>query len=98
MVGTSYAKAIRKNRIRQHLSQQFLAESIGITRQAVSQFENGRCTFSDLTIRRLNDVLNIACDFKTKNKSRRFVFRHYMISLLFLCFALMGMLLCRLMF
>lgn len=98
MVETSYAKMIRKKRIRQNISQQLLAESIGITRQAVSQFENGHCTISDITFQRLTDVLNISCGSKIKNKPRRFVFRHYMLSLLFLCFMLMGALLCRLAF
>lgn len=40
-VRTTLAQKLRENRIRCKMSQEFVAEAVGVTRQAVSKWENG---------------------------------------------------------
>ena len=40
-VAKSLGEALKKNRIRCQMTQEFVAETIGVSRQAVSKWENG---------------------------------------------------------
>ena len=41
MVRTSLGEKLRENRVRCKMSQEFVAEAVGVSRQAVSKWENG---------------------------------------------------------
>lgn len=51
-------KIIRKYRLRQNMSQQDLADALGVSRQAISQFERGIATPSRATLNRMALVFN----------------------------------------
>ena len=41
IIGTSLGEVLKENRIRCKMTQEFVSESIGVSRQAVSKWENG---------------------------------------------------------
>lgn len=86
---SNYYVTIKQARRDQNISQQLLADEIGITRQAISQFENGLCSLSTDTIRKMenlfgiDEILSKNCNYSLKN------IRYFLLSFsMFLLFIL----------
>ena len=89
---SNYYITIKQARVDQNISQQFLADEIGVSRQAISQFENGLCSLSSTTIRKMEILFGIS-EVLIKNRSasinnvKNFLFSFSMLLLVFLSLA-----------
>lgn len=63
----SLAELLRENRIRCKMTQEFVAETIGVSRQAVSKWENGTTDPSTSNLIALAKLYNISAEELLKN-------------------------------
>lgn len=81
-----FAKIIKNTRKNKNYSQQDIADLVGITRQAISQFENGTCLLSSKTINNIFKILDI--DKSTLKKKRKFNYERFITHFIFFSLAL----------
>lgn len=60
MVCKSLGEALKENRIRCHMTQEFVAERLGVSRQAVSKWENGTSDPSTSNLLALAELYGIS--------------------------------------
>lgn len=58
----SLSEALRENRMRLKMTQEFVAEAIGVSRQAVSKWENGTSEPSTSNLLALADLYGISAE------------------------------------
>lgn len=76
-----FAKIIKDTRKSKNYSQQDIANLVGITRQAISQFENGNCLLSSKTINNIFKILDI--DKSTLKNKRKFNYERCVTHFIF---------------
>lgn len=60
MVCKSLGEALKENRIRCHMTQEFVAERLGVSRQAVSKWENGTSDPSTSNLLALAELYDVS--------------------------------------
>lgn len=70
-VARSLAEALRESRIRCKMTQEFVAETIGVSRQAVSKWENGSADPSTSNLLALAKLYGISAEELLKSVSGR---------------------------
>jgi len=67
----SLADVLKENRMRCKMTQEFVAESLGVSRQAVSKWENGTSDPSTSNLLALSKLYGICIDDVLKNMERK---------------------------
>lgn len=70
-VARSLAEALRESRVRCKMTQEFVAETIGVSRQAVSKWENGSADPSTSNLLALAKLYGISAEELLKSTSGR---------------------------
>lgn len=70
-VRKSLAELLKENRIRCKMTQEFVSEAIGVSRQAVSKWENGSTDPSTSNLIALADLYGVSAEELLKNAARK---------------------------
>lgn len=71
VVRMSLAEILKENRIRCKMTQEFVAETIGVSRQAVSKWENGSADPSTSNLIALANLYGVSAEDLLKNAAQK---------------------------